>query len=213
MNHIFRNLTFINLPETTYSTLNLLDGKLEGLSTMQRVGETTVTIGYSFLYYKRLIFLFSIDSVTIQSILVVKNVSINYNWGKSMIWWVVGCKLCAYSHWYYFDGSGDLSFFMEKVFFQVNIQQLNDGTSKINGKTIIPITKIVFKINFRVLHCFSGGKTTSPTRPWTPQLGGWDPYWRSSGTENESNSHERISKSTFRGGWQGFGGGLFVYSC
>ena len=49
-NQIFRHPAFIILPATTYSTLNLLDGKMEGLSTMQRVGEATVTIGYSLLY-------------------------------------------------------------------------------------------------------------------------------------------------------------------
>ena len=52
------------------------------------------------------------------------------------------------SNEYYFDGSGDLSFFMEKVFFQVKIQQLNDGTSKIIGKTKIPIKKSYVTYSF-----------------------------------------------------------------
>ena len=52
MNQIFRNPTVILLPATTYSTLNLVDGKLEGLGSMQRVGEATITIGYRFLCFE-----------------------------------------------------------------------------------------------------------------------------------------------------------------
>ena len=36
-----------------------------------------------------------------------------------------------------FNVSGELSTFLEKVFFQVNIQQCNDGSSKIVGKFCI----------------------------------------------------------------------------
>ena len=45
-NDTFRNPEFLLLPATTYSTLNLLGRKVEGLSTMQRVGEATVKVWY-----------------------------------------------------------------------------------------------------------------------------------------------------------------------